>query len=94
MNRKPKKAKCVWNSKFDIRKKKKKTTLKRTCPGKCGEIGEKKKKASSIPQEQSERREKGEETNQTRNSKLLFNFFFTEKLLTKLILALTSAQNL
>ena len=42
---------------------------------------------------ESEGGEKREETNQTRNSKLLFNFFFIDKLLSKLILALTCAQN-
>lgn len=56
------------------------------------EIGEKKKSTKRTGRTESEGGEKREETNQTRNSKLLFNFFFIDKLLPKLILALTCAQ--
>lgn len=74
LNKKTKKAKCVWNSKFDIGKKK--ITLKRTCPGKCREIGKKKKKkASSIPQEQKvkEGRKERRQTRQEIVSYFLYN---------------------
>lgn len=75
-----------------IRYRKKKNHAKENLSRKMPRDRKKKKKKGieHTARTESERREKGEETNQTRNSKLLFNFFFTHKLLTKLILALTS----
>lgn len=65
-----------------IRYRKKKITLKRTCPGKCREIGEKKKKASSIPQEQKvkEGRKERRQTRQEIVSYFLISFSLTNYL--------------
>lgn len=66
-----------------IRYRKKKITLKRTCPGKCREIGKKKKKkASSIPQEQKvkEGRKERRQTRQEIVSYFLISFSLTNYL--------------
>ena len=89
LKRKMKKVKCIWNLKFDmgVGESHARENLSPILPRGGG--GSTKRTGRT----ESEGGEKREETNQTRNSKLLFNFFFIDKLLSKLILALTCAQN-